>query len=341
MAPHYADQDALIAAFRDEWTGQHFNLDRLEQLHRAVQVKGRYLALPLGEYRALNRFADRNRVWREVATNLGERAVREALERSQIAPGDVHHLFFNTVTGLATPSIDARLCNRFRFREDIKRTPIFGLGCVGGAAGLARASDYIRAFPEHNAVLLAVELCSLTLQREDFSLANIISSGLFGDGAAAVVVSGHAPRGARLPRIVATRSVFFPETEGIMGWEFLDSGFKIVLSAQLPKLILERGSRDVDAFLGAHGLTRRDIRHWVLHTGGPKVLESMQVALELPEKALARSWASLREVGNLSSASVLHVLGDLMDSGEPSPGDWGLLSAMGPGFCAELVLLQW
>ena len=225
-------------------------------------------------------------------------------------------------------------------RPDMKRVPIFGLGCVAGAAGLSRAADAVRAFPGQIAALLAVELCSLTLQREDLSVANIIASGLFGDGAAAVLVGG-GDRPVRGPRVVATRSVFYPETERVMGWDIVDSGFKVVLSPEVPQLVRTRVRGDVDSFLASQGLSRREVRHWLCHTGGPRVLEAFEEALELPRSALQRTWDSLHQVGNLSSASVLFVLRDLLDSGEAKPGDVGLLIAMGPGFCSELVLLRW
>jgi alkylresorcinol/alkylpyrone synthase len=189
-------------------------------------------------------------------------------------------------------------------------------------------------------VLLAVELCSLTLQREDLSIANIIASGLFGDGAAAMVMSG-SKAGGQGPRVIATASVFYPNTERVMGWDFVDTGFKIVLSAKVPDVVTAHVRRDVDGFLEAQGLDRSQIKHWVAHTGGPKVLKAFESALELPPAALARSWNSLREVGNLSSASVLFVLDELLESGDAKAGDYGLLMAMGPGFCAELVLLKW
>jgi len=340
LPEHFATQEQLIEALRGVWSSEHFNVERLEALHRSVRVGGRHLALPLEAYEGLVSFEARNTAWTGAALDLGERAVREALEKAGLAPGDVDHLYFVTVTGLATPSIDARLMNRLRLRPDVKRTPIFGLGCVAGAAGLARVSDVLRAYPGETAVLLSVELCSLTLQRQDVSVANVIASGLFGDGAAAAVLRG-GERPARGPRVLATRSVFYPDTERVMGWDFLDSGFKIVLSARVPDVVNENIRANVDDFLGSQGLTRASITHWVAHTGGPKVLEAFEQALELPPAALARSWASLREVGNLSSASVLFVLGSLLDGGEARPGDLGLLLAMGPGFCAELVLLQW
>ncbi len=341
---HYADQETLISAFREAWAGAHFNVDRLEELHRAVQVAGRHLALPIERYRELTSFAERNRAWTDAAVALGEEAVRAALERAALRPDEVDHLFFVTTTGIATPSIDARLVNRLDLRGDVRRTPIFGLGCAAGAAGIARAADFLRAFPERVAVLLSVELCSLTLQRDDFSIPNIISSGLFGDGAAAVVLVGASRGEPQLragPRVAATASVFYRDTERVMGWDIVDSGFKVVLSAKVPDVVREHVPRDVDAFLNAQGLDRRRIRHWIAHTGGPKVLQAFEETLQLPAGALDRSWKSLRETGNLSSAAVLFVLGELLDSGEAGSGDSGLLMAMGPGFCSELVLLQW
>jgi alkylresorcinol/alkylpyrone synthase len=256
----------------------------------------------------------------------------------------VDHLFFVSVTGIATPSIDALLVNRLGLRADLKRTPIFGLGCVGGAAGVARAADYLRAFPDQVAVLLSVELCSLTLQREDFSIANLIASGLFGDGAAAVVMVGpEHPTGigAAGPEVVATRSIFYPDTQDVMGWKIGSDGFRVVLSADVPSVVRAHVRENVDAFLSDCGLALDDISSWVAHPGGPRVLEAFAEALELPQEAVARTWESLAELGNLSSASVLMVLRDVMGNGRPPEGDWGLMVGMGPGFCSELVLLRW
>lgn len=345
LPPHYADQETILGALREHWAKKHFNAQRLDELHRAVRVGGRFLALPLAEYAALDTFQKSNDAWIRVALDLGADAISRALSAAGLGPRDVDHLYFVTVTGLSTPSLDARLVNRLRMRADVKRVPIFGLGCVAGAAGLSRVSDVLRAFPGEVGVLLSVELCSLTLQRNDLSVANVVASGIFGDGAAAVVVEGGARRAAGGappgPRVVATRSSFYPDTEWVMGWDIVDSGFKVVLSAKVPDIARAHIARDVDAFLADHGLARADIRHFIAHTGGPKVLEAFEDALELPAGALDLSWKSLREVGNLSSASVLFVLADLFESRAARPGDRGLLVAMGPGFCAELLLLEW
>ncbi|PYQ56974.1 MAG: type III polyketide synthase [Acidobacteria bacterium] len=344
LPPHYYDQETLLAAFRERWADRYYNLERLERLHKNVLVGGRHLALPLEGYADLTTWGRANDAWIRVAQEVGGAAVLDALAKAGLSPADVDALIFVTVTGVATPSIDARLMNRLGLPPRVKRMPIFGLGCVAGAAGIARAADYVRGFPDQVAVLLSVELCSLTLQPEDLSIPNLIASGLFGDGAAAVVVVGDQrgdDRPADGPRIVATRSVFYPDSERVMGWDISETGFKIVLSGDVPVVAREKLRPDVDAFLADQGLTRADIASWVCHPGGPKVLEAMQESLELPEGALDVTWRSLREVGNLSSTSVLLVLEETLANHRPPPGSWGMLLAMGPGFCSELVLLRW
>lgn len=340
LPPYYYDQDTLLAALKAYWSQRRTNLDRLEALHRHVSVGGRHLALKMEEYPLLANWGEANRAWIRVSLDLGEKAVVDALGRAGAAPQDVGAVLFVSVTGIATPSIDARLVSRVGFSPRIKRLPIFGLGCVAGASGIARAADYVKAYPDEFAVLLSVELCSLTIQRGDLSVANLIATGLFGDGAAAVVVAG-ANRRAAGPRVVASRSVFYPGTEEVMGWDITDQGFKIVLSAGVPDVVRDHLRADVDEFLADHNLARRDIRSWVCHPGGPKVLEAFQESLELPADALEMTWNSLREVGNLSSASVLFVLRDTMERRRPPAGAPGLLLAMGPGFCSEIVLLEW
>ncbi len=337
---HYYPQAALSEALKKHWAKRHFNLDRLDQLHQNVLVDGRHLALALDEYEALDSFTASNDAFIRVAVEVGARAIVNALESSGLGTEDVSHLIFVSTTGIATPSIDARIVNRIGLRSDVKRTPLFGLGCVAGAVGIARAADYLRAFPHEAAVLLSVELCSLTLQRRDLSIPNIIATGLFGDGAAAVALVG-AEREASGPRVVASRSVFYPDTERVMGWDVTADGFSVVLSAEIPNLVKREMRRDVDAFLESRGLTLGDIEVFVCHPGGPRILEAFQEALGVPQEALALTWDTLKRVGNLSSASVLMVLDDTLRTKSPPAGAYGLLMAMGPGFCSELVLLEW
>jgi alkylresorcinol/alkylpyrone synthase len=337
---HHYPQAVVLAALRTHWEGQIPNPRMLDQLHAHAGVDGRHLAMPLDRYFELNTFGEFNRVWIEAAQELGEQAIRRAMAQAGLELSQIGALFFVTVTGVASPSIDARLINRMHLPLNLRRTPIFGLGCVAGAAGVARAADYVRAYPDQVAVLLAVELCSLTLQREDLSPANLVSSGLFGDGAAAVVIAG-ADLDLPGPQILATQSVFYPDTEDVMGWDISEKGFRIVLSREVPRVVREHLGGDVDALLAQHGFTRGDVGSWVLHTGGPKVLEATQDALGLHNGELQVSWDCLRRTGNLSSASVLCVLEEVMLRQRPAPGTLGVMAAMGPGFCSEVVLLRW
>ena len=338
--PHFYSQDELLAALRDRWAAEHHNPDRLDRLHRNVLVSGRHLALPIEDYDGLTTWGRANDAWIRVAQDVGAAALDEALERARVGRKDLGALFTVTVTGIATPSLDARLVNRLGLSNNLRRIPIFGLGCVAGAAGIARAADYVKAYPDQAAALLSVELCSLTLQREDLSIPNLIATGLFGDGAAAAIVVG-SEHPAAGPEILATRSVFYPETEGVMGWDISERGFGIVLSAEVPQMVTDHLRGDVDTFLTEYGLERSEIATWICHPGGPKVLDAMQNGLELEKGALDVTWKSLREVGNLSSTSVLLVLRETLEKHAPEPGSYGMMLAMGPGFCSELVLLRW
>jgi alkylresorcinol/alkylpyrone synthase len=346
LPPHYYRQDILIDAFRKHWGKRLERFEILEKLHAATQVDGRYLSLPLANY-PLKSWGEANDAWIETALKLGQQAICRAITYVQtdglgVVPEDIGAFIFVSVTGIASPSIEGRLINRMNLSRRMKRLPIFGLGCVAGAAGIARAADYVRAFPNQACLLLSVELCSLTVQQEDFSAANLISTGLFGDGAAAVLIGGNElAASAAGPAIIATRSTFYPDTERVMGWDISEKGFQIVLSRDVPEVIRENLGRDVDEFLKDNGLSRADIGNWVIHTGGPKVLEATQAALDLPDGALDISWECLGRTGNLSSASVLFVLEEYLKNRRPEPGTWGILAAMGPGFCSELVLLKW
>jgi alkylresorcinol/alkylpyrone synthase len=344
LPPHYYPQHILVDRFRKYWGHRLERFSVLEKLHAATQVDGRYLALPLEAY-PLATFGEANNHWIKTSLDLGQQTISDAMAAAGVQPDDIGAFFFVSITGVCSPSIEARLINKMGLSPRMKRIPIFGLGCVAGAAGIARAADYVKAYPREACLLLSVELCSLTIQQDDLSAANLVSSGLFGDGAAAVVISGSEcgrqngqPKG---PEIVATRSSFYPETEDTMGWDISEKGFRIVLSRDVPEVILKNLGRDADGFLSDHGLQQSDIKNWVIHTGGPKVLDATEAALRLPKGALDISRQCLRRTGNLSSASVLFVLEETMKNKRPAPGTWGILAAMGPGFCSELVLLKW
>jgi alkylresorcinol/alkylpyrone synthase len=345
--PQYRFHQAVVTeALRERWEGRLAEPRLLNRLHANCGVEYRNFVLPLEAYPGLVGFKATNDVWIAAAVELGQACIERALTPLGLTAADVSAIFFASVTGIASPTIDARLINLMPFPARVKRTPIFGLGCVAGAAGIARAADYVRAFPEEIALLLSVELCSLTWQDDDQSIANLISCGRFGDGAAAVVITGSEvvlpdSKVEAGPKIRATRSTFYRNTEHIMGWEIGDTGFTIVLSPDVPKVVMENLRGDVDSFLAENGIGRKDIASWIFHSGGPKVLEAVEASLELPKDALAGSWKSLREVGNLSAASVLMVLADTLENHRGRPGSYSILAAMGPAFCLELVLLQW
>ena len=338
-------QEMLTGALKHYWGTRLKHPELLDRMHTNARVASRHLALPIDRYEELSTWGQTNAAWFRVSQELGERAIDQALNNAGLRRQDLHALFVVSITGVASPSLDARLINRMSLRPDIKRTPIFGVGCVGGALGLTRAADYTLAYPGHNAAILAVEICTLTLKRDDLSPVNLIASGLFGDGAAAVIVSGAeteiASKGRSGPEILATGSIFYTDSEDIMGWEITEDGFKIVLSQRLPEFIKRNLAGDVDAFLARQGLARADIGNWVIHTGGPRVLEAMQETLGLEDRHLALSWDSLSRFGNLSSASVLLVLEDTVRNHRPEPGTLGVLLAMGPGFSSEMILMRW
>jgi alkylresorcinol/alkylpyrone synthase len=314
----------------------------LERLHGNAGVETRHTVLPLAEYGALGGTGPTNDLYIERATALGEEALRDAFQAAGVAASEVDLLIVTSVTGIAVPSLDARLIPRLGLRPDVKRMPIFGLGCVAGATGLARLHDYLLAWPRHTAALLAVELCSLTIPVTSTTTPDLVVSGLFGDGAVALVAQGQeaeADRGG--PRVVASRGKVYPGTTDVLGWRLGSDGFRIVLTAELADVVAQNLGTDVPAFLAEHGLTVDDITSWVCHPGGPRVIDAVQQSLGLPDSALELTRRSLAEVGNMSSASVLHVLEQTIDTRRPAPGSLGLMIGLGPGVSVELLLLRW
>lgn len=344
LPPHRYPQGKITEAFAELVGVGADRVELLRRIHANARVDSRSLALPLEQYRELTDFTAANDAWITAAEDLAVQAIEGALAQAGMTADEVDVLFSTSVTGLAVPSLDARIAGRLGLRPDVKRVPLFGLGCVAGAAGIARLHDHLKGWPDQVGVLLSVELCSLTVQRDDTSMANLVGSGLFGDGAAAVVAVGYQ-RAAREdvpgPRVVATRSALYPDTQGVMGWDIGATGFRIVLTSEVPDLVHQHLGHDVRALLADHGLTVDDVAAWVSHPGGPKVIEAIEAELGVGPHALELTWRSLAEIGNLSSASVLHVLRDTLRERPQPPGSAGVLMAMGPGFCAELVLLEW
>ncbi|MER5966126.1 3-oxoacyl-[acyl-carrier-protein] synthase III C-terminal domain-containing protein [Streptomyces sp. NPDC002057] len=319
----------------------------LRRLHARARVETRHLALPLDRYRELGGFGETNRLFVDLATDLAAEAVERALVEAGVRPEEIDLVVSTTVTGIAAPSLEARVAARIGLRPDVKRMPLFGLGCSGGAAGLARVHDYLGVRPDATALLVSTELCSLTLQRTDLSAANLVAGSLFGDGAAALVAAGGgrasaAPgrTAAAGPTVVATRSRLYPGTEHLLGWDVGEWGFRMVLGPELPELVRLHVTEEIESFLAEHDLKPTDVTAWICHPGGPRILDALTEELGLPDSALAASRRALAATGNLSSASVLQILNDTLGD-RPPAGTTGLMVALGPGFASELVLLAW
>ena len=297
--------------------------------------------------------------YQEHSVKLGRQVAADCLKNAGIDAKDVDLIITTSCTGVIIPSLDAYLINDLGFRPDVRRLPITELGCAAGAAALGRAWDFLKGVPEGNVLIVSVELPSLTFQRRDMSPANLISTILFGDGAAAALVSrgnsattsvngaAHGANGngnrpaVNRPRILGTRSHLFPNSIDAMGFDLKEGGLHIVLSKDVPQLIRDKIKGLVEGFLASYGLEQDDMAAFVLHPGGQKLLLFIEEELGLPRAMTQYSWDTLRDYGNLSSASVIYVLQEWMTKGKMSAGEYGLLTAFGPGFSAEMMLLQW
>jgi len=358
LPEHVYSQGAITAAVGPLVAPDPSRTAVLRRLHAGAGVDHRHLVLPLEDYAGLHSLGATNAVFIREGALLAEEACRRALSAARVEPGDVDHVFATSVTGVAAPSLDVLLSGRLGLRSDVRRTPSFGLGCAGGAGGLARVHDHLLGHPHDVSLLVSVELCSLTLQHGDDSVANMVASGLFGDGAAAAVVVGAlhplaraaasaVPAGTaegggsrRAATVVDTRSRLYPGTTEALGWEVRDTGFAIVLSAGLPDLLSAHLLADVKGLLAEHDLTPAEVPTWVVHAGGPRVIDAVRDSLGLAEDAVRESRASLADAGNLSSASVLDVLARTLEHSDASPGSPVVLMAFGPGVTCELVLLR-
>lgn len=336
---HCYNQDEIWQSLPLWLEGDVALLSLARRVFRSAAVQTRYGCRPLLDLVNPLSMTEASALYRQQACALGECVARECLARAGVDPGAVNLVITTSCTGLMIPSLDAYLVNALGFSSHIKRLPVTELGCAAGAAALARAFDYLRAFPDHTVLVVAVELPSLTFQVRDLSATNVVSSALFGDGAAAVLVHGEVMAGR--PRILATESTLLPQTTELMGFDLKDSGLHIVLSAEIPGVVCAEVPGLIENFLGHQGLTVKDLTHFLLHPGGRRVLEGLAQCLGLFPDQTVVSRAILRDYGNLSSASVLFILDRFLTTEHPRSGDLGLLLAFGPGFSVEALLLRW
>ncbi len=338
VPPHRLDQAharvemARLARGRPE-------IERLVPVFDRSGVETRYLVHPPEWYLEPRGFEERNREYVSRGLELAEQAARSCLAAASTRAEDIDHLFLVTTTGLATPSLDALLAARLGMRATVRRWPLFGLGCAGGAGALTRARDVLGISPTARALVVSVEVCSLVFSRHAMTATDLVGVALFGDGAAAVLLAGDGD-GADGVGIVGARTRLFPEAQHLMGWNFTSDGMRLVLSRDIPAFVSTQAAPEVRDFLTSHGTSVADMTHYVLHPGGPKVMSTYRSAFGLPEEAVRVARESMRRFGNLSSASVLFMLNDVMSS-HPAPGDTGLMLALGPGFACEMLLLQW
>ncbi|WP_338703394.1 MULTISPECIES: type III polyketide synthase [Bacillus] len=351
LPKHHVDQQAAAQFARSQFKRSFKDIDRLLKAFNNGEIESRQFVQPIDWYQEHHSFEEKNNLYIEKALAHAKEAVFHCLHETAFltmpVPFDeIDALFFISSTGLSTPSLDAKLMNVLPFSPYTKRVPIWGLGCGGGAAGLSRAYEYIRAYPEAKVLVVACELCSLTFQPQDQSKSNLIGTSLFGDGTAAVLLTGEkaASKYMRLktvPKVLGTQSVTMKDSEDVMGWDFTADGFRVIFSRDIPSIISGWLKEQVDQFLHQLGFSTEDVSVFLAHPGGKKVIDAYLESLSLQEHQLFSSKEVLKQHGNMSSATVLYVMKHFLEHQSLDAGQVGLCGALGPGFSSELLLMKW
>lgn len=333
VPPFEIRQPDVVAASEKIFAGRAGAFDRMRTVYANAGIETRYSCVPLAWYLQPHGWPERHDLFVASALDLLQRAAGECLARSGIAVEQIDGIVVVSTTGMTTPSLDARLMERMNFRRDVQRLPIFGLGCAGGVLGLARTAALARANPDQYWLFLVVELCGLTFRPRDQSNSNIVATALFGDGAAAALVSCKVQG----PAVTAWGEHTWRGSLDVMGWEVEDDGFGVLFSRDIPTLVRRQFREAADGFLAAHGLSVDDIDLFVMHPGGVKVITALEEALGVPATALENSRVVLRDFGNMSAATVMFVL-------ERTLAQYGagriLLGGLGPGFTAGFAILE-
>jgi alkylresorcinol/alkylpyrone synthase len=343
--PSYRVTRAESKAFMLNLYGEVYSKgqDRLLDIVDHTDIDSRYFCVPAEWFASPHSFEEKNNLYIEEGLKLSGHAIEHALQEAGVECSDVDCILFVSSTGLSTPTMDARLIHRLPFRKDVRRLPIWGVGCAGGAASLAWAMELAKAQPTYKILIVVLELCGLTFVRNDRSKAAMISSALFADGAAAVLVTGDEvmlPHSTSRPRLVDSVTETMPDSLDVMGWQFGDYGFKVLLSRNVPEIVQTFLKDVICKFLQKKNLSLRDIKHFIVHPGGRKVLEAYE-AIGVSSSQLEHARIVLRQCGNMSAATVLFILKRHLDAFPDEKNAFGLVTALGPGFSAELVLLHW
>ena len=338
--PRYKLSQSAIREFASVHFGQvDTGVGRLLDIFENAQINERYFSVPAEWYRSPHTFVEKTEEYVRSCDALGVAAVKDCLEPLELDANQIDYIIFVSTTGLATPSIDARLINLLGMRSNVRRTPIWGLGCAGGAAGLSHGYHYLLGHSNERVLIVAIELCGLTFQQNDYSKSNFIATALFGEGAAAVLMTGDEVEADGIA-VLDTRSTFWPDSLDIMGWNIMNTGLQVVFSQSIPRIVKERAKENFEEFLCDYGLTLSDIDYFLLHPGGAKVMDAYETALGLANGKLGLCRKSLRDYGNMSSVSVLFVLAEHLKQFPLRSGKHGIISALGPGFCAETMLVR-
>jgi len=336
--PFKADQQEVKKQAQKMFSANFPQTDRLIFAFDNTEIITRNFCMPLSYYEIPNTFEERNNTYISNTLKYSVQAVEDCIIKANINKDDITDILFVSTTGLATPSMDALIINQLRLNPHINRSPLFGLGCGGGVSGMAKANTVAKANPDAIVLLIAVELCSLTLIKSDYSKSNFIGSSLFSDGIAACIIKGDN-HGINQPvQYVASSSKLYYDSLDVMGWEFQDTGFKVLFSKDIPTFIHEHVLEDVTEFLAKQGLQLSDIKNFIFHPGGKKVLDAYTDALAVEGDFLNKTRAVMNSYGNMSSCTVLYVLEKFMSEGYEE--GYGLMMAMGPGFSSEMVLLK-
>ncbi len=333
------DQATVCEIVSNHFSGRLDELDRLLPIFSNAGITTRYFSRPINWMIQPHSLEERNKAYTDCATDLSAAAATKLITQNEMSPEDFDYIIYVNTTGLSTPSIDARLINKLNLRRNIHRTPIWGLGCAGGAAGLAHAYRYLLGHPQGKVLLIATELCGLTFLADDFSKSNLVATALFSEGSAAVFLAGDKVNSDGM-EIIGTKSTFYPDSLDVMGWNVVSKGLQVIFAQRIPDIVKEHAAKDIDDFLITHNLSLKDISTFLFHPGGTKVLKAYETALDLTNNELSLSWDVLKDYGNISSVTVLFILERFMNQNRQGSKGYGLITALGPGFCSESMLIK-